>query len=822
MDLRHAARLLLRAPGFSLLVIATFALGIGATTTLFSAVWAVFLRPLAVAHQDRLVTVWQTDARTVEMRQRIVPADFADWRELAGSFEALGALPNWAGQPWVFNVATNAGVERVNGIYASSGFFSVMSVAPLVGDVLSAEDDRIRGRRSVVISHAYWQRHFGGAPDVVGRTIDVDTFRGGAFTVVGVMPPAFDMPRGVDLWLSLADWGGGPMPDSAATHRCCAWYTVVGRLKPGVTLSAATAELNAIARDLTTRYGGDASRVTNMPRIEIEPLRRTVAGGDTATLIGILAAVGSVLLIGCANVANLLLSRGVSRRREVATRLALGATRWRLAQQLLAESTILAIIGGGAGLLLTLWAQGIVTSTLSERLPYIADMRIDLAVAAFCVALTFAVSLVCGLVPLVDWQAVGWNARGQTESPGSRRVRHLLVVSQVAIAVLVVGTAGLLIKTVSNLRAVDVGFATERTLIIKTDLTASSLRERGASARFVHDAVERLGGIPGVTAVGATTGVPFESGPAGQPITREGDPVRSQQESPQVVHTAVTPEYFRAMGIALERGRTFGSTDRADGRLVAVINQTAARRYWAGEDPIGKRFAVGSRERFGSFRAVQPGEIEWREIVGVVGDIRSSGFARDVQPEVFYSTQQFPLYDPSFVIRSAGGQLPTLEALRAALTGINPRAVIVSLRTLDEIADRSIADPRLRAAAATACSVAALLLGTLGIYGLMGYTVTQQYREIGIRAALGASRARIARLIVGKAMVVTGAGAALGLLCAAVAARWLSSLFFGIGLGDLIILPGACVVLLLAAAIAAAVPARRALDVDPAIALRSE
>jgi predicted permease len=822
MDIRQAWRSLLKTPGFSLLVIATFALGIGAATTLFSAVWAVFLRPLPLPDPDRLVTVWQASLRTAGERQRIVPADFVDWREATRSFEALGGLPNWTGEPWIFNVAANDGVERVNGIYASSGFFTAMGVTPLAGHAFTTDDDRIRGRRSVIISHAFWQRRFAGAADAIGRTIDIDTFRGGAFTVIGVMPPTFAMPRGVDLWLSLADWGGGPMPAPAAVERCCPWYTVVGRLKRGVTIADATAELNAIARDVAARQAGDGSAARLAAAVEVEPLRETIAGGDAATLIGVLAAVGSVLLIGCANVANLLLSRGVSRRRDVCTRIALGATRWRLARQLLVESTILAAIGAGAGLLLSLWVQGFVTATLSERLPYIADMRIDLTVLGFCVLLTTAVSAACGLVPLVDWTAAGWNVRGQTESRGSRRVRHALIVGQVAIAIVVVASAGLLVKTVSNLRAVDVGFETAHTIVIKTDLTTSALRERGSAARFVGAAIEQLGALPGVTAVGATTGVPFESGPAAQAITREGDPVRSQQDSPQVVHTAVTPEYFRAMSIGLQRGRAFTSEDRADGTLVAVINRTAARRYWPGEDPIGKRFAVGSRERFGSFRAVRNGEIEWREVVGVVADIRSSGFARDVQPEVFYSTQQFPLFDPSFVIRTAGAQAPSIDVLRAVLMGINPRVVIVRVGTLDEIANRSIADPRLRASAATLCSVVALLLGMLGIYGIMGYAVTQQYREIGIRVALGASRTRIARLIIGKALALTLAGTALGVAGAALVARWLSSLFFGIGAGDVSILGAACVILLLAAAVAAAVPARRALAIDPGIALRNE
>jgi putative ABC transport system permease protein len=443
-------------------------------------------------------------------------------------------------------------------------------------------------------------------------------------------------------------------------------------------------------------------------------------------------------------------------------------------------------------------------------------------VAGFSVLLALAVTALCGLVPLVEWRSGGWQARGQTESPGSRRLRHGLVIAEVAIAIVVVGIAGLLARTVSNLRAVDVGFDTGHTIVVKTDLTTTPLRERGAAARFTNEAVERLAALPGVSAVGATTGVPFEGEPARQAITREGDVIRPESESPRLVHTAVTLGYFRAMSIALVRGRAFTADDRAEGTLVAVINETAARRYWPGEDPIGKRFAIGSRERFGSFRALRPGEVEWREIVGVVADIRSAGFASDVQPEVFYSTTQFPLFDPSFAIRTSGAPAPSTASIRAALTSINPRAVIVRVRTMDEIAQASIADPRLRAAAATMFSAVALLLGMLGIYALMAYTVTQQHREIGIRIALGARRDQVARMIVGKAVRLAAAGAALGVLGAYAVARGISTLLFGVGPGDPVVLACACGVLIAAAAVAAVVPARRAFDVDPAVTLRSE
>jgi putative ABC transport system permease protein len=589
MDFRYACRSLIRSPGLSALIVVTLALGVGATTTMFSAVWAVFFRPLPFPEPHRLVTVWRAEPHAPGARQRVTPADFVDWAARSTSFEAIGALPNWSGEPWIFNVAARRGMERVPGIYASSGFFTTMGVQPLVGRGLSADADRTRGLRSVVVSHRYWQTQFGGDASIVGRTIEIDTFRGGAFTIVGVMPPTFDFPRGTDLWLSLADWGGGAMPPSDAAERCCPWYTVVARLKREVTIEAAQRELAEIARGVAARHpNGSASAV------QIDPLRDTLVGDHRVTLFSLLGAVGCILLIGAANVANLLLSRAVSRRREVSTRLALGATRWRLARQLLMESSILAAIGTSCALLLSMWTQALVRTALGSRVPMIDETRYDWLVFAFAIGLTFLVASACGLFPLVDWRTVDWSARGQTESGASRRIRQALVVGQVAIAVAVIVSAGLLVRTVLNLRNVDVGFETARTLILGADLTTSALRNRGSAAQFVEELLPRLAVLPGVRAVGATTGVPLEVGRGEQAITRQDQPVRPAAESPHVAHMAVTPDYFKAMGIALTRGRSLSENDRADGVLVAVVNETAARRHWPGEDPIGKRFAIGS------------------------------------------------------------------------------------------------------------------------------------------------------------------------------------------------------------------------------------
>ena len=818
MDLRYAWRSLLRTPGFSFLIVATLALGIGATTTMFSAVWAVLLRPLPFPDQRRLVTIWQADPGSPAARQRVTPADFVDWEAQATSFTAMGALPNWTGEPWIFNVASGEGFERVPGIYASSGVFQALGVEPLLGRALNREDDRTRGVRSIAISYGYWQTRFGGDPSVVGRTLDIDTFRGGPFTIVGVMPPAFDFPRGASMWLSLADWGGGAMPPPDASQRCCAWYTVVARLKPGVSAETARRELSTLAAGISARHPtGSAAAV------QIDSLRDTLVGSHRLTIVSLFGAVGCILLIGAANVANLLLSRAVTRRREVTTRLALGATRWRLARQLVIESVMLGGIGAIAGLLLSMWAQALLRAAMGGRVPLIEETRLDLFVLAFAIVLTGVVSIVCGLAPLADWPSAHRSARTHTESGASRRIRHLLVVGQVAIAAAVVATAGMLIKTVVNLRNVTLGFETTHTIVVGTDLSTSGLRERGVAARFVEEVLPRIAALPGVRATGATTGVPLEVGAAEQAITRYGDPVRPAAQSPHVAHMAVTPGYFSALGIALTRGRPLTEDDRADGALVAIVNETAARRYWPGEDPIGKRFAIGSRERFGFFRAPpKPGDVEWREIVGVVADFRSAGFASDIQPEVYYNYKQFPLYDPSIIVRTTGDPDAMRQSIRATIAATNAGAVITRMRTLDGVADQSIADPRIRAQLAALFSALALMLGMLGIYGLMSYTVAQQTRELGIRMALGADRRQLARLMVGKALRLSLAGVGAGLLIAQVVARWLSTLFFGVGPTDVIALSAACALLVAAALVAAAHPTRRAVQVDPAVALRND
>ena len=522
MDLQYAWRGLRRTPGFSLLVILTLALGIGATTTAFSVLWAVFLRPLRFPEQDRLVTVWQVNPQSPDARLRVTPANFVDWEAQTSSFDALGVLPNWEGKAWPFNLGGQSGTERVEGIYASSGFFRVMGVQPLLGRALSQDDDRTRGRRSIVISHNYWQTRFASDPSIVGRTLDVDTFRGGLFTIVGVMPPGFDFPAGASIWLSLGDWGGGPMPLRDASERCCHWYTVLGRLKPASQSSGPRrAHRNRQARGRKHPDG-------RAPPMHVVTLRETLVGDHRLALFGLFGAVGCILLIGVANVANLLLARGVGRRREVLTRLAIGATRMRLARHLLTEGLLLGGVGATSAWscrcgLRTLFARRWRSAYRSSRTlvwtgragvrhrPHGRRQRRVRIAAARRLAST------------------EWSARGQTESRTSRRMRH--------------GTrrwrGGSRRRRRCERRPSgenrgqppgrDRRYRHDPELVVATDLTTSSLRERGSAARFIQEVIPRIAGWRVSVPSAPRRACPSKAEPAGRPSHARGSASTSRR-----------------------------------------------------------------------------------------------------------------------------------------------------------------------------------------------------------------------------------------------------------------------------------------------------
>jgi len=486
------------------------------------------------------------------------------------------------------------------------------------------------------------------------------------------------------------------------------------------------------------------------------------------------------------------------------------------------EGLVLSVAGALAGLWLSVSAQPLVTRFLSERLPLAERAGADWTVLLFVSAVAIACGVLCGLAPLAGSSQASLANRDQTEGVFGRRLRTALVVGEIGLAGMLAAGAGLLIRTVAKLEAVDMGFRTAGLLTVSTDLTTGPLRSRGNSAQFLEEALERIATLPGVRIAAATTALPFEAGMASQAITREDRPPQSSSDSPQVIQVAVTPGYFDAMGMRLRAGRAFAAMDRADGKLVAILNETAARRYWHGEDPVGKRFAIGSRERYGGFRRVAAGTIEWREIVGIVSDIRSAGQSAPVEPEVYYCYRQFPIYGPSLVIRTEGDPLALAPAVRREIQAVNRHAVVTDVRTMDAVAAQAINGHSLRAGIAGGFSLVAVGLGMLGVYGLMTYTVTQRTREIGIRMALGARESQVVGMILRRAFALASAGLALGLALSMAAGRWLSTLLFGVKATDPVTLAGTSLLLALAAVAASYAPARRAARVDPAMALRSE
>jgi len=826
-DFRYAVRTLKKSPGFATLAGLTLALGIGANTAMFTVVRSTFLTPLPFPEEDRLVTLWHSNPEEGVTRELVSPANFVDWDAQNTIFEELGAWPTSSDILTAFNIRWKDSSERVRGTYVSSGFFRALGVQARLGRTFLPEEDRLRDHRAAILSHSYWQTRFGGDPAVLGKTIEVDTFRGGVYTIVGVMPANFGFPGDEAVWLPIAFWGGGPLPAIDEAGRCCAWFSVVGRLKPGVTIERAKSEMTALARRISDRHRA-GRRASD---IEVVPLRTEMVGQHRTGLLVLFGAVGCILLIACANVANLAVSRAVTRSAEMAIRTALGAGAAHLVRLVLVESFLLSALGAAAGVLMAFWTQGLLIRGLAGNDPlFVAAARMDWGVLAFTIAIALAAACLCAVSPALQLASgsVGsflqGRARSHTAAPRGSLLLQVFIAGEVALAVAVVAVAGLLIRSLLQLQRVDPGFRAENVLAMSLDLTASPFRGPGNQQPYFHELMTRIAALPGVQMVGAVSEAPLKRRQMpNQPVTLDGQPFRSAVESPQVIMRAATPGYFPIMGIPLRKGRLFTEGDAGDGKLVAIINETAARRYLLGTDPVGKRIAIGSAQRFGYFRAPPaPGQPEWREIVGVVGDIRSSALDLPPQPEVYYSYRQYPWYSPTLLVRTFGDPQRIVAAIRREAAALSSRVVVTEVKSMQEITGDSIAQPRFRAVLTGLFAALAMLLGTLGIYGVMSYATAQRTQEIGIRMALGATQTDVAWLVVGQTMRTTAIGLGLGIVGALISARWTSSLLYGVGSADPMTLAGTCLLFGGAALVASYIPARRAAAVDPSIAMRRE
>jgi putative ABC transport system permease protein len=798
-DLRYGTRMLVKQPGFSLVLILTLAVGIGANTAIFSVVNAVLLRPLPYSNPDRLIAIWGRDLKAGEDHSYLSFDDFNDYQQSTETFETLAAFsPQWS-----FTLTGLGDAERLNGFFASSTIFPLLNIQPSLGRGFGADEDKQGAPPIALLSHGLWQRRFGGDPEIVGRNITVD---GQSITVIGVMPASFRWLEEADLWRPLTQ------NPAVLRGRAVRIVSFVGRLKPGISIDQARVEMETISSGLAKQYPASNTNIAT----NLVPLHDEITGKVRRTLLVLLGAVGLVLLIACANVANLLLARSGSRAREMAVRASLGASRRRLIAQMLTESVLIATIAAAAGLVLAFWGVDLLVSLSPVEIPRQNDIKLDPTVLSFTAVLAILTGFIFGLIPAL--QASRANLTGQLKEggrgsigPGRHPARSALVILEIALSLVVVTASGLLLRSFAKLQGVDAGINTES--VLSFDMPMSSSYQDGARRlAFYRQLYERIEGLPGVIAVGDVTRLPL-AGRGGNPTSSlaiEGVPV-PQGERPQIDFRRAGGDYFQAMGISLVSGRTFDERDIPTSEPVVVINQTAARRFLADPDPVGRRVGFGS--------AAEP---QLYRIVGVVGDVRHLGLHEEPRPEAYIAASQAPPFGPVVVIRSSADTTVLISSVRALLREMDPNVPMFNIETMQQIRYESLAQPRFQVLLFGLFGTMALLLAVVGVYGVMAYSVSQRTHEVGLRMALGAQRGDVQRLVVGEGMKLTGIGILLGLPAALGATRLLDRLLFGVAATDAITYAVVGAVLAIAALVACFIPARRASRVDPMTALRYE
>ncbi len=816
-DLRFAIRSLAKHPGFAAVIVLTLALGIGADTAIFSIVNASLLRPLPYGEPERLVLV---EARRGADGLGVSWLDYLDWKERSRSFADLAYFQEARIH---LGFAEGAeGAEAAGAVMTTGNLFSVLGVQPVLGRGFLPEETRPGAAKVAVISQELWKGRFGGDPQVLGKTVRIE---GESHAIVGVMPAGFHFPSNADLWVCVE-----PLERDNRNPRTVRGMEVVGRLKPGVSLDAARSDLRGVAGLLARQFPESNAGVEVLP----VPLRDRWVGDVRTSLLLLLGACGFLLLIACANVANLLLARAVSRQREIAVRTALGAGRPRLVRQLLTESLVLAGLGGAAGLALSSWGTRALLHTLQTsisaspaQIPAWIRVETDATVLAFAAGISLLVGLLFGLAPILPATRVDLlsslkeGGRG-TDGSGSRHVRHLLVVSEVALALLLLLGAGLTMKSLVRLWSVHPGFQSEGVLTLTARFPFYGSEDVETRAALYRQAMERIGSLPGVTAVGANTDLPL----TGTEAWHRTDfllPEQSPEEArlnPKANLQRVTPGYFRAMGIPLLRGRAFleaaeVATRESSPRSV-VVNRTLAERMWPGKGPLGQRIVLGSdpsRRR------------EWT-VVGIAGDVRHQGLDRDGGLDVYVPFFQFPSGEAlTFVLRGTGeasAMSPILNAARAEIRAVSADLLLENAAPLERLVASALWRPRLWGALFGAFSAIALVLAAVGIYGVMSFTVGQRTREIGLRMALGAGRAAVARLLLGQGLRLALTGIAIGLIGGALLGRFLAGLLYQVEPTDVPTWVEISLLLAAVSLVATWIPTRRAMRIDPMVALRRE
>ena len=798
-DLAYALRRLAHAPGFAVVAVATLALGIGANSAIFSVVDAVLLRPLPFPAPDRLVMVSQTWEGKPTVYS---PQNFLDLGAAARSFESLAAFDTGG-----ITLTGQGAPARLEGAFVSAGFFDVLGARPVLGRGFAAGENEPGRNKVAVLGHALWRERFAGDPGVVGGTIHLNRE---PHVVVGVAPASLAHPAGAQVWT--------PMEYDAVfrSHSRGAWYlTVLGRLKPGVAVEAARDEVGMIAARLAREYPAQNEGVG----ATVRPLHQAMVGPSRTALLVLLGAVGLVLLIACVNVANLLLARAAARETELAVRAALGAGRRRLVRQLVTECLMLAALGGVAGVLLASASLGSLLALDPQGVPRLEEVRIDRSVMAFAAGLSLLTGLLFGLFPA--WHATaGPTAQtlregGRGLAGGGQRLRGGLVVAQMALAMTLLAGAGLLLRSFDRLRRVDPGFRPESALTFRLALPDGAYAEEARRSAFFTELLSRLEALPGVRAAGAVMGVPLGGLSYVLSFEVEGRPKLPPAQQPSMQVRVATPGYLETMGIPVRRGRSLQPQDTAGAPAVVVLSETAVRRFFPDEDPLGKRIVVGWRRPEGLPPA-------GGEVVGVVGDVKELGLDQSDPPEVYIPYAQLPTSAMDVVLRTGVAPLSLTRSVSAAVARLDPELPVARLQTLDAIVARSVSEPRFYMLLLGAFAAMAVSLAALGIFGVMSYAVVQRRREIGVRVALGANPRDVLGMVLRQALLLALAGVGLGLLGALAFSRVIASLLFRLSPTDPMTLAAVGLVLTAVALLASYLPARRATRVDPLSALRSE
>jgi putative ABC transport system permease protein len=795
-DLRFGLRLLLQKPGITLVAVATLALGIGANTAIFSVVNGVLLRPLPYAEPQDLVMVFQDlSRRDGPSTEWVSFENFSDWREQNEVFQGMFALSSYAA------TVRLPEPEQIQGATVSHDAFSILGIAPMLGRSFRPEEDDPRTELVAMISHSLWQRRFGGDRDVLGRRIALGETPA---TVIGVLPPdmIFPLIDDPEIFVPLR------FDPSNSCGRGCVNLQVIARLAPGVGIERAGADMAAVARRLESEYPGDNRGVG----VSLVPLHEQVVGSIRPALLALLGAVSFVLLIACANVASLMLARALEREKEVATRVAMGASRARLLRQLLTESLMLAAVGASLGVLIALWGVDVLSALVPDGFARLGEVEVDRRVLGFTLAIATATAFLFGLVPALrgsepDLQrSLKESARGSTTG-GAYRFRSVLVVLEVALALALLVGASLLMESFRALTRVDPGFDTRNLLTAGLDLSSSAYAEASRRIAFLDLVEERASSLPGVEAAGLVFALPMGGADSDADFLIEGKKPPEPRGSWGVWYRPASPSYFSTMKMRLSRGRWLGKTDDVEAPPVVLINEFAARSYWPNEDPLLARVRIGG---------------SWRQVVGVVADTRHFGLDRSDRPAMYFPYAQLPLRWMNVVVRTESDPESFVEPLRRAVAEIDPQMALANVRPLEDIVSATVATPRATTGLFAVFALAALALAAIGLYGVLSYSVGLKVREIGIRMALGAGRGDVLRSTVGQGARLLLLGALIGLAVAFLLSRLLASMLFGVSPTDPALFLAAFGVLAFVAVLACYLPARRAARVDPIVVLRHE